>query len=241
MAIPYLSDPDDAARPLSAERRHDDPQAYLGAVSWSAVLAGATGSAALSLILLLLGTGIGLSAVSPWSHVGVSATAFGITTVVWLTVTQLLSSGVGGYLAGRLRTKWVAVHTDEVYFRDTAHGFLSWAVASLATAALLTSAIASILGVGVQIGVTGYTHSITADASGDAAPDAANRRSDDAARQAPALPRGSELQAPSKDTVDSARRASTYTTLWLFASLLIGAFASSLAATWGGRQRDARA
>ena len=125
-----------------------------GAVAWGAIVAGAAAAAALSLILLMLGIGLGLSSVSPWSQNGVSAAAFGISTIVWITFTQLAASAMGGYLAGRLRTKWVAAHTDEVYFRDTAHGFLSWAIASLATAALLTSTIASIVGGGMQAGAT---------------------------------------------------------------------------------------
>ena len=124
------------------------------AVSWGAIFAGAAGAAALSLILLILGTGLGLSAVSPWSQAGISATTFGVSTILWLALTQLLASGMGGYLAGRLRTKWVSVHTDEVYFRDTAHGFLAWAVASLATAALLTSTISALVGGGAQLGAT---------------------------------------------------------------------------------------
>lgn len=116
------------------------------AVSWGAILAGAAGAAALSLILLILGTGLGLSSVSPWADRGASATTFGVSTIVWLTFTQLAASGMGGYLAGRLRTRWMSTHTDEVYFRDTAHGFLAWAIATLVTAGLLTSAIGSILG-----------------------------------------------------------------------------------------------
>ena len=106
----------------------NNPQAHSSAVSWGAIMAGAA-AAALSLILLILGTGLGLSSVSPWSHDGISATTFGVSTIVWLALTQLLASGMGGYLAGRLRTKWVETHTDEVYFRDTAHGFLAWAIA----------------------------------------------------------------------------------------------------------------
>jgi hypothetical protein len=125
-------------------------QVNTSAVSWSAILAGATAAAALSLILLLLGAGLGLSSVSPWAHKGVSASTFGVSTIVWLTVTQILAAGMGGYLTGRLRIKWAGVHVDEVYFRDTAHGFLAWAVASLATAALLTSVIGSIVNGGVQ-------------------------------------------------------------------------------------------
>ena len=110
-------------------------------VSWGAVFAGALGAAALSLILFLLGTGFGLSSISPWTARGASATTIGIATILWITFTQIAASGIGGYLAGRLRTKWVGVRTDEVYFRDTAHGFLAWAFATLVTAAALTSTI----------------------------------------------------------------------------------------------------
>jgi hypothetical protein len=125
------------------------------AVSWGAVIAGGVAAAALSLILLILGTGLGLSAVSPWSTQGIDASTFGLSTVLWLTFTQLAASGMGGYLAGRLRSKWVEVHSDEVYFRDTAHGFLAWAVASLATAALLTSAVGSIVNGGAKVAQAG--------------------------------------------------------------------------------------
>jgi hypothetical protein len=59
---------------------------------------------------------------------------------------QVISSSMGGYLAGRLRTKWANIHTDEVYFRDTAHGFLAWSVALVVTAAFLTSAATYMVG-----------------------------------------------------------------------------------------------
>ena len=121
------------------------------AVSWGAILAGAAAAAALSLILLMLGVGLGLSSVSPWARDGVSATTFGASTVIWITVTQLAASAFGGYLAGRLRHRWANTHSDEVYFRDTAHGFLAWAIASLVTVTLLTSAVGSILSGGAQM------------------------------------------------------------------------------------------
>ena len=84
------------------------------------------GAAALALILLILGMGVGLgmTAASLWASQGVSAGTFGGVVIVWLTVTQILAAGLGGYLAGRLRTTWVSAHTDQIYFRDTAHGFL---------------------------------------------------------------------------------------------------------------------
>lgn len=105
-------------------------------VSWSAVFAGAVAAAAFGLVLLTLGAGLGLAALSPWRSAGASAAKFGFAAVVWVCVTQILTSGLGGYLAGRLRHRWPAVHIDEIYFRDTAHGFLSWALATLTTAAL---------------------------------------------------------------------------------------------------------
>ncbi len=123
-----------------------------GAVSWGAVIAGAVGAAALSLVLFLLGTGLGLAAVSPWASDGISGSTAGVSTIIWVTVVQLLASALGGYLAGRLRIRWVSVHTDEVFFRDTAHGFLAWAVATLLMATLLSSAIGSALSSGLKAG-----------------------------------------------------------------------------------------
>lgn len=120
------------------------------AVSWGPIIAGAFAASTLTFILMLLGSGLGLSMVSPWSGSGASITTFAVSTAIWLVIVQWLSSGVGGYLAGRLRTKWVGVHTDEVYFRDTAHGFLAWALATLLVVGVLGSALSAALGSGVQ-------------------------------------------------------------------------------------------
>ena len=115
-------------------------------VSWAAVAAGAFAAAALSLILLALGAGAGLSSLSPFSNAGLSTSAIGFGALLYLCITEIVSSGVGGYLAGRLRTKWVDLHTDEVYFRDTAHGFLAWSVALVMSAAFLGAAAAGMVG-----------------------------------------------------------------------------------------------
>jgi len=138
-------------------------EASSSAVSWSAVFGGAFAAAALSLLLLTLGSGIGLSVASPWSDRGASAPAARDGAIIWLIIIQILASAMGGYLAGRLRTKWVSVHDHEVYFRDTAHGFLVWCVGLLITAAFLASAAASVVGAAG----TG-----TAMAAGPAGPDA---------------------------------------------------------------------
>ena len=128
-------------------------------VSWAAIFAGAVSSAALSLILALLGTGLGFSTLSPYEDH--SAVVMGVTTILWISITSILASGIGGYMAGRLRVKWSTVHTDEVFFRDTAHGLLAWAVATLLTAAVfgsaLTSAISGVASAGGGIAKTAVT------------------------------------------------------------------------------------
>ncbi|MBD1554488.1 hypothetical protein [Pseudomonas typographi] len=140
-------------------------------VSWAAVFAGAAGAAALSLILVLLGAGLGFAASSPWAGEGASAKALGVSTIVWLLVTQILASGLGGYLAGRLRVKWASLHGDEVYFRDTAHGFLSWAVATLVAAVLIVSSAGHLASAGASAGASAVSGAATmaAGAAGGAA------------------------------------------------------------------------
>jgi hypothetical protein len=129
-------------------------EGHSSGVSWAAVSAGAFATAALSLALLALGTGIGLSVTSPWANAEASTKAIGRTAILWVILMQVIAASVGGYLAGRLRTKWVNVHTHEVYFRDTAHGFLAWAVGLVIAVAFLTSAGASAIGGAARAGAT---------------------------------------------------------------------------------------
>jgi hypothetical protein len=105
-------------------------------VSWPAVFAGAFSIGASGLILMVLGAGFGLSSVSPWPESGADASRISTGAVIWVIFVQLAASTLGGYLAGRLRTKWVALHTHEVFFRDTAHGFIAWCVALVLTTIL---------------------------------------------------------------------------------------------------------
>ena len=132
-------------------------ESSVSAVFWSAILGGAVVSAATTLTLSALGFGIGLAASSPWPYHGLSPKSFTIVTAIWLVVVQWLSSAAGGYLTGRLRTKWVGVHTHEVFFRDTAHGFITWAAGTLIGAVVLGSAVSSLLGLRADAaaGVTG--------------------------------------------------------------------------------------
>src|SRR6201987_6360551 len=115
-------------------------------VSWGAVLAGAAAACVLTFLLLSFGAGLGFAVVSPWGSRGVSSTSFEIGTGLYFIVMAMISSGLGGYLAGRLRRKSIGLETTEVQFRDTAHGFLAWAVASIVRAALLASPASTLIG-----------------------------------------------------------------------------------------------
>ena len=92
-------------------------------VAWPAIIGGAFASVALAVLLFTLGSGLGLASVSPWANTGASVTTVTVMTGIWLIVMHWLASGLGGYLTGRLRTKWAGLHTHEVFFRDTANGF----------------------------------------------------------------------------------------------------------------------
>jgi hypothetical protein len=261
----------------------DTGEPSVAGVSWAAVTAGAVVSCALTLVLIAFGIGLGLSVVSPWAGSGISATTFKIGTGLYLVVIAMLSSSIGGYIAGRLRSRWVGVHTDEVYFRDTAHGFIAWAFASVLGAILLASPASSLLG-GAASGASQGTASM-ASRSGPmegyidtllrsdapAAPNADNSRDSRgemvrlfsnsfrnggelkpadsqyvakvvAARtglsQADADKRVNEVVTQIKADTDAARKATAQLAFWLTASLLIGAFCASLAATEGGGLRD---
>lgn len=138
-------------------------ESTISGVSWAAVIAGAVVAIALSLILLSLGIGLGLTAVSPWSGEGASAETMGVSSIAWLILTQIIALSLGGYLAGRLRTKWSGIHNDEVFFRDTAHGFLVWAVCLVVTTTLMTLAATSVI---AGVGKTGSALLSTLDNPG---------------------------------------------------------------------------
>jgi hypothetical protein len=133
-------------RPVGVAEVSGIAEPSVAGISWAAVLAGAIASCALTLVMLSFGAGLGFAVVSPWSHSGVSATSFEIGTGLYFVVMAMISSAVGGYLAGRLRNRWIGVQTAEVHFRDTAHGFLAWAFASVLGAILLASPATSLLG-----------------------------------------------------------------------------------------------
>lgn len=124
------------------------------ATSWSAIIAGAVVATAVSVVLLALGSGLGFAASSPWPGAGVSLGSFAVTTAIWLIVMQWLASGAGGHIAGRLGTRWIGTHTHEVLFRDTAHGFVTWAVANVLVTVVIVAAFAAAVSGGVRTAST---------------------------------------------------------------------------------------
>ena len=244
----------------------------MSGVSWASVTAGAAANLAVTILVLSLGVGLGLSVISPWGG-SVAPTTFKIGTGLYFIVVTMISASIGGYLAGRLRTKWTGVHSDEVYFRDTAHGFLSWAVAAVAGVLLLSAPAALIAGgMSSQTRATASASDKYADAllrTGKAPDAAAPQARDEVARivarslsnggtispfdreslqtlvvdrtglsPADADKRVSEVATQMTADLDNARRISAQIALWLAASMVIGAFCASLAATEGGGLRD---
>jgi hypothetical protein len=134
------------------------------AASWPSIIAGAFVAAAATLVLIALGTGLGLASISPWHNHGVTVTTFAVAGAIWLILTQWISAGLGGYIAGRLRTRWVGTHTHEVFFRDTAHGFITWAVATVLLAAVMSGSLTT------GAGVAGHAAADVATAGAQGAP-----------------------------------------------------------------------
>jgi hypothetical protein len=151
--------------PLRTEIHTSTIEEDQSAVSWAAIAAGGIAAAALTLVLLAFGAGMGFSAISPWSNSGVSSGTFKVGAGIYLIVVAMLSSTIGGYVAGRMRTKWTGLRTDEVAFRDTAHGFLAWGLATLLGAAALGGAATYFVG-GVATGAAqGTSQGVTSSPS----------------------------------------------------------------------------
>jgi hypothetical protein len=120
------------------------PDEHQSAVSWEAIWAGAAATVATLFVLISLGAGFGWKMAPRWPS-GVSAEDFSPVLGAAYVACQVVASMLGGYLAGRLRTKWLHVHDHEVHFRDTAHGLLAWAtsVVGLLVLGALTAAPAA--------------------------------------------------------------------------------------------------
>ncbi|MGH7101668.1 MAG: hypothetical protein ACREFJ_04670 [Acetobacteraceae bacterium] len=264
-------------------------------LSWAAVFGGATAATAITIMLLALGSGLGLAALSPGGQGSSGAATFTVYAAIWLIIVQWISAFFGGYLAGRLRAGWSGVHRDEVTFRDTASGLIAWAVATIFVVGLASSGAASLLGSaaratasvvsatalsqahsagGSQGGVSGYlldtlfrqanpdvqTNGVEAKAeagrillagatgslspsdhtylvqlvaarTGITAADAGKRVDQVVAAEKQAVAKAAQV-------ANAARKTAAQFAIYVFFSMLIGAFIACVAGAIGGRQRD---
>lgn len=216
-------------------------------VSWSAVAAGALASIAATLVLLTLGAAIGLSVVSPWPDQGVKPDAMTVSLAsgIYLVVVSLLASLLGGYIAGRLGSSWSGLHADEIYFRDTAHGFLAWALATVLGALFLASAATSIIGSATQGVTTGGAAALgtsmnRTDATGATTSYGTTTTTTPSASSTAPSSQIAQVAPTDQDTrqaAEAARKTGVHTALWSLLAMLVGAFTASFAATWGAPYR----
>ena len=236
--------------------RYDGPnfESSSSGIHWGAILGGAAAAAALSLTLVPLGSALGFSSFSVFDASTKSAITFGAGWAVWLVIMQWASSGIGGYVAGRLRVKWADLHSDEVFFRDTVHGFLAWAVATIATLGLTAMIASSAVDKGGNVYADALFRGATTP-SADAVAETGRILANDArngvttedrayiARQVSARTGLSPAEANARlDTaltqMEAARKAVVGFSTVFFISLLLGAFIASVSAALGGRLRD---
>ncbi len=208
---------------------HRAYESSISSISWAAIFAGAFTAWAITLVIVTVASAIGFGVISPYNS-SANFTNFHVATGVVTVVTAALASTFGGYMAGRLRTRWVGIHTDEVYFRDTAHGFLSWALATFIGALMIALSATAVAGGAV----TGIANNMT--------PGLMRSDTADTSRAMTSAPETSGTTAPAEEASagdkEAARKIAVRVSLWLAASLLAGAFFASCAATWGGRIRD---
>ena len=165
--------------------------AGLSFVEWGAVFAGAVLAAALSFVLLTFGTAIGLSTTSPWPNSGLSTRVVASLAVFWTMAQQIGSVMVGGYVAGRMRSRWHE-KGHEAEFRDGLHGALVWAVGVLISAVLVFATVGAVARTGANVAATvagSVTGSITSSSAGiDAVLDTMLRPTNTAQAGAPTAP-----------------------------------------------------
>ena len=143
-------------------------------VQWGAVILGALGATAISMVLLTFGAGIGLSATSAQPYAGASAKAIAVISALYAAVALVASFGIGGYVTGRMRSLSAPEDVAESDFRDGAHGFAVWALAIVLGGLVAASSV----GGAIKLAVQATTAAGVATAAGAASnPDVTRRLS----------------------------------------------------------------
>jgi hypothetical protein len=104
------------------------PGGPLSYIHWGPVIAGAVLAAASAFVLMTFAASVGLAVASPSPTWRDASIALAILSGLWILLVAIGSFALGGYLAGRVRSTW-STGTDEIEFRDGAHGLLVWALA----------------------------------------------------------------------------------------------------------------
>ncbi|XID75456.1 hypothetical protein ACF3NA_02630 [Alkanindiges sp. WGS2144] len=117
-----------------------DMPLWYNRVSWGAIFAGVIMALAIQVLLMLLGTAIGLSTLNPAKEANPMD---GLATggLIWWTISSIIAMFLGGWVSGRLAN---GTPKDGLM-----HGAMVWALATL----LLTTAMGRVVtGVGTLIG-----------------------------------------------------------------------------------------
>jgi hypothetical protein len=114
-------------------------------LQWTPVFAGALVASAVSLVLIAFGTAIGLGIVSSSPTWRDTSPVLTMVSGLFLLLAALVSFGLGGYVAGRLRERWdPSARSDVVEFRDGTHGVVAWALAVVITGLVAAVSVASL-------------------------------------------------------------------------------------------------
>lgn len=109
----------------------------LSNIRWTAILAGLVVGLATHLLLMLLGTSIGLAAMDVGDEGG--GASLPVAAGIWNAVSMIVSAFVGAYVAAR--SAGMRRSSDGML-----HGVVSWGLTLLLTAFLATTAIGSMMG-----------------------------------------------------------------------------------------------
>lgn len=136
-------------------------------VDWGAIFAGAVVAAAISLVLFIFGSALGLSFTDFDEGGGMSVGWFAVTAALWAAWVQVSAYFAGGYLAGRLRRRAYDATEHESDIRDGSHGVIVWAVGIVFSGALAFAGLTGAISVTAQTAGTVVAGAASNDAAGE--------------------------------------------------------------------------
>ena len=131
-------------------------------VQWGPAVAGALMAAAIGFVLDSFGAAIGLALSSTAPTWRDSSLMLQLLSGLYLVLVAITAFGVGGYVAGRLRTP-IEGSEDDIEFRDGSIGLLVWAIAVVLTVLMVTAAALSMSRAASPGGTPGAVQSIAGE------------------------------------------------------------------------------